>query len=1183
MFRTEKVQIEIDASTQTAVRQIAKLQQEYDELRPKVDDARKAVDKASTALEKFSKADRNPSNQKWKDAHDKYRDADEAYRSLKKSSDSYNISIERQVKELGLAGLSNKELNKYLTEQTRLLNSARRGTDDYADSLEKLKKAKAEKAIRATDIVGEKSLIENMKGGFMPALIGGVAGGIVSQAGEIVGSLLGTIQDMVLKKAEFAKAMGGLAAITGLDPEKDAKDLQFYASSARSMGKEFGVASLEIIKTIQIVGSLKPELLQQKEALIGVTEDIITLSKASGDMLSIEDSAKAVTGALNQFGESADQSTRFINVMAAGAKVGSSEINQTAEAFKVAGLMLKTSNISFEQSNALVQALSSKMIMGSQAGTNLRNIFSKLLTGTDELNPAIVGLDKTLEELSNKSPAEMVKLFGEENITAAMTLVNMRGEVDKLTKAVTNTNEAFDQKAKWTDNLSGDIDKFSTTWSSMWTGMMNTSDGFWRNLIRTSTSALDAISDIMKHTKFSLPSLGLLSLPFKYDSVGANADKLKTENDKRTTDYKKRAGVEVNYYNSSNEKLVPGKNIDEKKINGAKATAQMMREKFLEADVQYRELKKNQDNAEYRSLSLRKKQENENDKITQAQHLRELAVINLKVANSEHQRIINSVEENKILRAKIKEGNERKEAEDAAKAPKSKSQKLADKATQEARKLAEAQADTEAKVNAEILKLQVERISNENDKKEAQIRLQYNEDINAHLKLIAEKKLSQSQYDTWIVERNLALDSALIENDKQANEKIIAEAKKVNLKIAKEKLEDAKDTENKKLKLAKQTNDLGEQQAIEAQILFIDKELALLEATEDRKLEILRKYEADKLLLKEKFDDLFNQKQDKKRLKDEDIKRKTDETQKKLYSDISQGINTVSSLASEFFNFEKQAIDNQQIQEDKRYTQKINNLENQKNQGILSEEDYQKEKERLDKEHNDRTSELKKKAFEADKKARIAQIIMATAQAVIQSLASPIPGAGPFLAIAAGITGAAQLAIALSQEPPEFAEGDFTDNPKTYSGKKPTKQAKLAWVNEYGPEFISNNNAVSSPDFPMMLPLLRKMNRGEIIMPDLKAMFMPQNPQAFAQGDFTNRSNPAQSQNTTQIVNSQSQDFDYQRLTLALETFNDNCEKGTFAKLYFAHKDIKDLEILTKQSKELDNRASAKNNGNITF
>lgn len=1171
MFRTEKVQIEIDASTQTAVRQIAKLQQEYDDLRPKIDDARKAVDKASTALEKFSKADRNPSNQKWKDAYDKYYQADKAYRNLKESSDRYNLSIEQQVKELGLAGLSNKELNKYLTEQTRLLNSARRGTDEYADSLEKLKKAKAEKAIRTTDIAGEKSFMDNMKGGFMPALIGGVAGGLVAQAGEIVGALFSTIQGMILKKAEFAKAMGGLAAITGLDPKKDAKDLEYYASSARAMGKEFGVASLEIIKTIQIVGSLKPELLSQKEALVGVTEDIIILSKASGDILSIEDSAKAVTGALNQFGESADQSTRFINVLAAGAKAGSSEINQTAAAFKVSGLILKTSNISFEQSNALVQALSSKMIMGEHAGTNLRNIFSKLLTGTDELNPAIVGLDKSLEGLSKKSPAEMVKLFGQENITAAMTLVNMRGEVDKLTKAVTNTNEALDQKNKWTDNLSGDIDKLSTSWSAMWNGMMSSSDGFWRSFIQRSTSALDWISEKMKNTTMTFQG-GMVPIGFNYDSSGAEKDRQKKTQDAKLKDFRKTGAIDVRDSNAYWEGKVQGKTIDQKKINASKETVRVSREAAVIASNKFSTARAKAKRSTNLSSYAQKAQK---DKIAELEDVQNLSFTKLKIAKEESARLVKNAEENAVTLRKIKEGNARQAIEDAKKGAKGKKGKT------EAEKLAEDQAATQAKVNAEILKSQIERISNENDKKEAQIRFQYNEDVEAHLKLIAEKKLSQAQYDTWIIERNLLLDNALAENDKQASEKVFAEAKKVNLKVAKEKLDDAKDTENKKLKLAKQTDDLAEQEAIEGQILFLDKELALLEATEDRKLEILRKYEADKLLLKEKFDDLFNQKQDKKRLKDEEIKRKADEAQKKLYNDISQGINMASSLTAELFNFEKQAIDNQIIKEDKRFNQKMANLENQKNQGIITEEEYNTQKTKFEKEHDDNSRELKKKAFEADKKARIAQIIMATAQAVIQALAT---GGifGTIGAIAAGVTGAAQLAIAASQEAPEFAEGDFTDNPKSYSAKKPTKQAKLAWVNEYGPEFISNNNAVTSPDFPMMLPLLRKMNRGEMIMPDLKAMFMPQTMQAYAQGDYTSRQTSPQGNVSTQVNTPKSPDFDLKRLTLALETFNDNCEKGTFAKVFFAHKDIKDLEILKTQTQALENRASAKN-GNTTF
>lgn len=619
-------------------------------------------------------------------------------KEITRNQDAYDNQLKETVKTQGIEALSVKHLQEYY----KLLKREIEDTTKFESaatkkSIEEAKKVDALIQHRSKEIKGTQSLMQQVFGQLPSALAGGIGGGIVVAGQAALSGLADSFIEKIKKKAEFAKAMGGLAAITGLDLVKDAKDLDFYASSARSLGKAFAESSVEIVKTITIVGSLKPELLKQKEALVDITKDIITLSKASGGILSIEDSARAVTGALNQFDEAASQSTRYINVMAAGAKEGSSEINETAAAFKESGAVLKASNISFEQSNALVQALSSKMIKGGEAGTNLRNIFAKLLTGTDELNPAVVGLEASLEGLSKLSPAEILKKFGQESVVAAMTLVEMRGKVNGLTTAITGTNEATEQYEKQINNLSGDLDKFGQSWSAMWLNIGSSQDGALRNLIQGVTGAINFISDTFKNTKLVFNPVTIIGL--KYDTEKVNADKLKAEAEKRKVDNKKLADDDVNYYNRSNEKLASGKSIDEKKVNGAKATAQMMREKFLEADKEYKELKSKEDNKEYRSLSLRKEQQHNKEKITEAERLRELSAVKLKTSLEEVVRVEKGIKSNLELRKKIKEGQAREAAEEAKKKS-GLTDNLAEKAERDnIQRLKKIQDDTQKEIN----------------------------------------------------------------------------------------------------------------------------------------------------------------------------------------------------------------------------------------------------------------------------------------------------------------------------------------------------------------------------------------------------------------------------------------------------------------------------------------------------
>ncbi len=87
----------------------------------------------------------------------------------------------------------------------------------------------------------------------------------------------------------------------------------------------------------------KMELKDKLSAIIdNIAQDIdknilpqtIILSEAAGTTLA--ESAVTLGSALNQFSEGADEAGRFINVLAAGAKFGASEITDTSEALKMA-------------------------------------------------------------------------------------------------------------------------------------------------------------------------------------------------------------------------------------------------------------------------------------------------------------------------------------------------------------------------------------------------------------------------------------------------------------------------------------------------------------------------------------------------------------------------------------------------------------------------------------------------------------------------------------------------------------------------------------------------------------------------------------------------------------------------------------------------------------------------------
>jgi hypothetical protein len=330
----------------------------------------------------------------------------------------------------------------------------------------------------------------------------GIGDAVVNELENLTGVSLGTagavaavgvaLVKTVKDSAKFGKALSELSAITGVT----GKDLEFLADAALDLENKTGIAATDIVEGFKLVGSIKPELLESKEALAQVTDEIVALSQASG--VSLQDAAVSALGALNQFGEGADQAGRFVNVLAAGAKLGASEVNDTSEALKASGTAMKAAGVSFEQGNALIQSLAGVMIKGSEAGTGLRNVLLKLETQSDKgLRPSVVGLDAALEAASKKfnTTTELTKVFGVENIVAARRVLDTRTEISKMTQDLTGTSVAYDQQRTNLDNLATDLSKAGSAITTLFITMGKSQDGFFRRTIQGFTLFIQQLSN----------------------------------------------------------------------------------------------------------------------------------------------------------------------------------------------------------------------------------------------------------------------------------------------------------------------------------------------------------------------------------------------------------------------------------------------------------------------------------------------------------------------------------------------------------------------------------------------------------------------------------------------------------------------------------------------------------------
>ncbi|MEP8995472.1 phage tail tape measure protein, partial [Enterobacter hormaechei] len=230
--------------------------------------------------------------------------------------------------------------------------------------------------------------------------------------------------------------------------------------------------------------------------LTEATKSALTLAQAAGSTL--PDATRTLALSLNQFGAGAQEADRYINVLAAGAKFGASEIADTAAAIKNGGVAAAQAGVGFETLNAAIQVLAEREIKGGEAGTALRNVILALEKGTDKtLKPSVVGLSGALDNLSKKnlSTAQAVKLFGVENINAASVLVDNRSKLNALTLALTGTQTAHEQAAIRVNNLNGDIMGLTSAFEGMIIKIGQSSTGPLRSGIQSVTDGINLLTD----------------------------------------------------------------------------------------------------------------------------------------------------------------------------------------------------------------------------------------------------------------------------------------------------------------------------------------------------------------------------------------------------------------------------------------------------------------------------------------------------------------------------------------------------------------------------------------------------------------------------------------------------------------------------------------------------------------
>lgn len=281
--------------------------------------------------------------------------------------------------------------------------------------------------------------------------------------------------------SDFDSAMSGVKAISGATGKEfdalRAKAIELGGSTAFS-ANEVAVAMTEMAKAGW----------DSQQILDGMS-GVLDAASASGEDLGAV--STIVADAMTGFGMEAKESTRVADLLTQAANSGTIGINDLGESFKYIAPVAGSMGLSIEDVTTALSAMSMSGIKGSEAGTSLRGMLTKMVKPTadaaaamDELGIVLTNSDgsfKSLDQILSEMRGSFsgltdeqktyyaATLAGQEGMSGLLSLLNMsQEEYDEIATSMDNAGGVAKETAEvMGDNLSADVEELMGSLESL--------------------------------------------------------------------------------------------------------------------------------------------------------------------------------------------------------------------------------------------------------------------------------------------------------------------------------------------------------------------------------------------------------------------------------------------------------------------------------------------------------------------------------------------------------------------------------------------------------------------------------------------------------------------------------------------------------------------------------------------
>lgn len=326
------------------------------------------------------------------------------------------------------------------------------------------------------------------------------------------GSMLAFGKSSVDAGMSFDSSMSKVGAISGATGQ-EFDSLREKAIEMGSKTKFSATESADAFTYMAMAGW------KTRDMLNGI-EGIMNLAAASGEDLAT--TSDIVTDALTAFGMKADESGRFADVLAVASSNANTNVGMMGETFKYVAPIAGAMGYSVEDTALAIGLMANSSIKGSQAGTALRSVLTRMAKPTKESQTAMdaLGISITKNDGSMKSLGEVIvdlregfsgltetektsyaaMIGGQEAMSGLLAIVNAAPEdVEKLTAALNDANGAAeDMAATMMDNLAGDITYFKSALEGAQIVVSDKLTPSLREFVQFGTRAITTLSEAFK-------------------------------------------------------------------------------------------------------------------------------------------------------------------------------------------------------------------------------------------------------------------------------------------------------------------------------------------------------------------------------------------------------------------------------------------------------------------------------------------------------------------------------------------------------------------------------------------------------------------------------------------------------------------------------------------------------------